>query len=173
MNCPGETARRTSIAGRIGFLHQLCLLHHHDGVGAARHHAAGGDGRRRACADFDRGRMPAGDDFRVQAQAARCCVAGVQTVRCPQGKPVDAGAIEGRRVNGCSHVMRQHAAERGRQCDRLGCERRQIEMALETQFRLFGRHHFKELLLGGGAPDGGKKLGCHGSILTATWAPGG
>ena len=46
-------------------------------------------------------------------------------------------------------------------------------MALETRLRLFGRHHFKELFLGGGAPDGGKKVGCHGSSLTATCAPGG
>ena len=114
MNWPGETARRTSIAGDRR-LDQLGVLDHHHGVGAARHHAAGGDGGRGAGPTSIFGRDARRRSPRRSAQPARRRVAGAGGVGGAQREAVDVGAVERRHVERRGHVMRQHAAERVRQ----------------------------------------------------------
>ena len=118
MNCPGVTARRSSIAGIA--LDQLGVLDHHHGVGAARHHAAGGDGGGGAGLDLDLGRMAAGDHLGVERELLRRAVGGAGEVGGAQRKAIDVGAVERRHVDRRREIVRQHAAERRRERDALG-----------------------------------------------------
>ena len=83
------------------------------------------------------------------------------------------------------YIVREHAAERGAERHGLGRERREIEMRVEARARLFGRHHFEELLLARGGAHARDQVGVgvrtalaclahvasHGHGLTRTCAP--
>ena len=179
MNCPGVT--RAAQLDRRDALDQLGVLDHHHGVGAARHHAAGGDGGRGAGLHLDLGRVAAGDHLGVERELLRRAVGGAGDVGGAQRKAVDIGAVERRHVDRRGEIVRQHAAERGRERHALGGQGREIEMRLEALARLLGGDDFEKLLLARGLRGrrpaarsrraSALRLVAHGHGLTTTRAP--
>ncbi len=102
--------------------------------------------------------MAADDHLGIETQAYRHRVAGARGVGGPQRKAVHIGAVERRHVDRRRHVMGEHAGERRREHDRLGRQRRELDMARETRGGLLGRDYLEELLLPGGTADGGEQM---------------
>ena len=143
---------------RFVILDQVGMLDHQHRIGAAWDDAAGRDGSCRAGLDRKRRGMPADDDLAVEAQPPRQRVARAQGIGGTDRKTVDIGAVEGRNVDRCGHVLRQHAAKRRGQRDLLAGKRRRIDMARKPRARLLGRDHFEELFLPRRAAYGGNEL---------------
>jgi hypothetical protein len=96
-----------------------------------------------------------------------------------QREAVDVGAIKRRHIDRRRDVVRQHAAERIGQRNGLGRQRRQIEMGLESRFRVLGRDDFEELLLPRGGAHGIEQRGfrtaavVHGNARISSAVPAG
>ena len=103
------------------------------------------------------GGMAADDHLRVEAQAYRRRVAGARRVGRAQRKAVHIGAVERRHVDRRRHIAGKHPGKRRRERDRLGRQRRQLDMARKARGGLLGRDHLEELLLPGGSADGGEQ----------------
>ncbi len=88
------------------------MLDHHHRIGAARNDAAGRDRRRRAGQDLDRGRDAAGDDFGIEREPLARAVAGACRIGRADGKTIDIGAVERRRVDRSDHVGCKNARQR-------------------------------------------------------------
>jgi hypothetical protein len=114
------------------------VLDHHHGIGAARDDPAGRDGGGGAWPDLDLGRMSAGDHLGVERKLDRCAVGCAGSIGGAQREAVDVGAVERRHVDRRREIVRQHAAERGRERHALGGQRAEIEAALETLAGLLG-----------------------------------
>ena len=137
--------------GGGGVFEKLGLFDHHHRIGAARDDAAGRDGG--GCAGFDRnGRSDAaGDHFRVEGKPLRRAVAGARGIGGADGKTVDVGTVERRRIDRRDHVGGKDAAQAGIERQRLGAERREIDARLKAPVRFLGTDYFEELLLPRGA----------------------
>ena len=109
---------------RRGILDELGLLDHDHGVGAARHHAAGCDRRRGAGHDFEHGRDPAGDNFRIEREPFRRAVAGARGIGGADSETIDIGAVERRRIDRRDHVTGENAGQRRGERQNFAAERR-------------------------------------------------
>ena len=122
--------------------------------------------------------MTAGNHLGIEAQAPGRAVARARGVGGAHREAVDARAVEGRHVDRRHHVGGEHAAQGLRERDRLGGERREIEMLVEAAARLRHRDDLEKLLLTRRLAHRGDEAGSfclvrvrHGSGLISTSAP--
>ena len=119
-------------------LDELGMLDHHHGVGAARHDAAGRNGGRGPGFNRESRCLSTLQTLGLEPQAPRHRVGRADRIRGRDRKPIDAGAVERRRVGWRDDIGRQHAAERRVEPQSFRRHGGEIEMARETRQRVLG-----------------------------------
>jgi hypothetical protein len=143
----GDGAADLDDARAVAFGHDLGVLDHHDGVGAARQHRAGRDHRRTALADDfardDAWRQQLG----VEREPAPVFFAGAEGVGGLHREAVDVRSVEAGHVDRGDDVDAEDASERIAERDGLVAERREREVAAEALGRFVAAEDAQELRL--------------------------
>jgi hypothetical protein len=82
--------------------------------------------------------VTAGDNFWIECERFGIAVAGTHRIGRTYGKAVNYGPIKWGCIDRRYDIMREHARARRGKHHRLGIKRREVQMAFETNVRLFG-----------------------------------